>query len=364
MTELNGTVRYANTRARQLLGLPSPLPPFTQLFPRLRLSRPDTGELRPLHLEEVVLKGHGVTMPGCSLSLPDGGSCLVDLRLEPYRGSEGGSLGIVFALRDSSERDRIQGFVKTELAEAARMHRSLLPPDDLVAWGVRSSSFLIPAGFAAGDLYNVFPIDEKHTGVFMIDVAGHGLAAASMALLLNKLLAPRQGSGKLAFLGASPLLPADVVTRLNTMFADDRSPMFFTICYGVIDLASRRLRLVRAGHPYPVLLKSDGTTAEIRVGGNAVGLSSTFTVEEFEAELEPGDRLVIFSDGLSECANAQGEQFSLKRLSALLAETHGLQIAEAVHRLRKEMTLWRGSESFDDDISLLALELPHAGGGA
>ena len=357
VTEPNGVVEYANARATSLLHLPDPLPPSRSIFPFLTLTPAGSSEPVALHLDDVVHAGLSVKFARCRLTRPDGSVCLVDVRLEPYKGSDAGSRGIVWVFRDASERDRIQDFVTAEIHDAARLHRSLLPPDSMDLQGLRLAGFLVAAGFAAGDLYNFFTIDREHTGLYMVDVAGHGLAAASMALLLNRLLVPHQGS-LLPFLGANALNPGEVVARLNALFCDGHDQMFFTICYAVIDRATMSLRMARAGHPYPVIVKRDGSLAEIRAGGNAVGLSPELTLEESQFALNAGERLYIYSDGLTECSDARGQQFSRARFLDLAAESIRDDLPGAVARIRNEVISWRGRESFDDDVSLVALEAP------
>ncbi len=305
VTEPSGVVEYANTRASALLQLPEPLPPSSSIFQFLKLTPAGSSEPVALRVDEVVTGGKSLNLARCSLTRPDGSACLVDVRLEPYRVAAGGSRGIVWVFRDAAERDRIQEFITAELHDAARLHRSLLPPDSVDTGSIRMAGFLMAAGFAAGDLYDFFTIDQGHSGIYMVDVAGHGLGAASLALLLNRLLVPREGS-RLAFLGADALSPREVVARLNAMFCDGHDQMFFTICYGVVDRTTMRMRLARAGHPYPVIVKKDGSLSEIRAGGNAVGLSPEFTVEEADFTLNPGERLFIYSDGLTECYRCAG----------------------------------------------------------
>jgi len=355
VTEANGAIEYVNARARALLHLADDIPPLSSIYPFLKLTHTGSQEPVALHLDEVVVNGQSVRLARCSLTRQDGSTCLVDVHLEPYRGNAGVSRGVVWVFRDASERDRIQDFIATELHDAARLHRSLLPPDTVTAGGLRMAGFLLAAGFAAGDLYNFFPIDDRHTGVYMIDVAGHGLAAASLALLLNRVLAPRESS-RLPFLGADALSPKDVVTRLNAMFCDGHELMFFTICYGVIDRKTMHLRMARAGHPYPVVVKNDGSITEIQAGGNAVGLSLTFAMEEADIALAPGDRLFIYSDGLTECTDARGAQFGRAKVRDLVSESLREELTDAVQRVKKEIASWHGRESFDDDISLIAVE--------
>jgi len=357
VTDVNGAINYANKRASVLLYLPVPLPPFSSIFPYLRASDGVTGNDLSFHLKEVVSKGRSVRLAHSVLAVGQGQARTVDIALEPYRDSPSSVRGTIFVLRDTTESAAIEDFIVRELRSAANMHRSLLPPSQMETDRIRMSAFLMAAGFVAGDLYDFFPLDAAHVGFYLIDVAGHGVAASSLALLLSRLLSPgREGDSASGVLGVDPLSPRKVVTRLNEIFTRGRGQMFFTICYAVIDLARMELKLVRAGHTYPILLKHDGSLKEICGGGMAVGLSAAFNVEECETRLGPGDRLFMYSDGLTECEDEKSQQFSNKRLLDLLLETRHESLSESVLHVRKDLVTWRGKESFSDDVSLIAIE--------
>ncbi|HUI70305.1 MAG TPA: response regulator, partial [Spirochaetia bacterium] len=244
VTDVNGAISYANNRALALLRLPVPLPPFSSIFTSLRATDGVTGNDLSYHLKEVVAHGRGVRLAHCVLTVGEGQVHTVDLALEPYRDSPGSARGTIFVLRDTTERAAIEDFIVKELRSAANMHKSLLPPSQIETERFRMSGFLMPAGFVAGDLYDFFAFDPNHLGLYLIDVAGHGVAASSLALLLNRLLSPgREKDG--GVLGVDPLKPQGVVSRLNQIFTRGRGQMFFTICYAVIDAASREVRLVR-----------------------------------------------------------------------------------------------------------------------
>ena len=153
------------------------------------------------------------------------------------------------------------------------------------------------------------------------------------------------------------LAPAEVVRELNRrLFLRDEANPFFTIAYGVFDQSQGAVRLVRAGHPFPLLLTADGTLRTLKPEGYAVGLfpGSDIATEEFR--LEKGDRLFLYSDGLVDCTNSGGMTFSAPHFADLVTEGRGLPLAEQVAAVRREVVAWRGSESFVDDVSLLALE--------
>ncbi len=196
-----------------------------------------------------------------------------------------------------------------------------------------------------------------HVGLYIIDVMGHGLAATSTTLLLSRLLNPKRvRANRLAILDADPRSPKRVVERLNELFYDSRDQMFFTICYAVIDLEEQKLTMVRAGHPYPILQKADGSLQDVRVGGFAVGITQNLGAPEFETILEPGDKLFLYSDGLTDCTDFRTMQYSRERLVFNIEESRKEDVAYAVSRIKSDVIAWRGRQSFDDDISLIAVQ--------
>jgi sigma-B regulation protein RsbU (phosphoserine phosphatase) len=153
------------------------------------------------------------------------------------------------------------------------------------------------------------------------------------------------------------LPPAEVVKKLNTRFylRDDANP-YFTMTYATIEPASGKLRIVRAGHPFPLLQKADGGVTQVRIEGYAVGLFPSADITSEEMKLDSGDRLFLYSDGLMDCANPSGVSFGARRLEDALKAGRDKPLSELVKSLREAIVKWRGSELFSDDVSLLALE--------
>jgi PAS domain S-box-containing protein len=357
VASVDGAIEYLNSTAQSLLDIAAHVAPGATLSHILDIVDARSREKLAVRKESVLVDKKRISIPHCLLRTRGGGSVEVDLKLEPYLGERGNVRGMVLTFRDISEKSRIQELVERELEAAIEYHKNLIPPDT-ERNGVRMSGFLIPASFGAGDLYSFFAIDEEHLGFYFIDVMGHGIAATSTTLLLNRLLSPDPGRGnRLVVLDVDPRAPSRVVGRLNDLFFDTREQMFFTICYGVIDLEGKSFRMARAGHPYPVLLRADGSLLDAREGGFAVGVSPILKITEFETGLAAGDRLFFYSDGVTDCTDARGMQYSRERLLFHIGESRDAGVQEAVSRLKKDVIAWRGQESFEDDVSLMGIQI-------
>ncbi len=359
---MEGFIEYINSTALTLLKLTAPVPSSTPIVRLLKVAANRSQEPAALPLDEVLLNGKSVSYRGCVLATEGGARRTVDLNLDPHRDRRGVVRGVVLSFRDVSEPWKMRELVEAELHPSSFMHRGLLPADGTAIGPSRMHGFLFPATFGAGDLYNFYRIDESHAGLYIVDVVGHGIPAASTALLVSRLLTPNPARGNtLCLLGTDSLSPREVVSKMNDFIHSAEGGIFFTMCYGVIDLPTRRLRLVRAGHPFPILVRGGGQVEEIEAGGYAVGLSPDFQAEETDIPLSEGDRLFLYSDGLTDCADPDGTHFSRGRLLELIRATRGDQLSEAVARVGQQVVSWRGKESYDDDITFLGIELAEEG---
>jgi sigma-B regulation protein RsbU (phosphoserine phosphatase) len=127
--------------------------------------------------------------------------------------------------------------------------------------------------------------------------------------------------------------------------------------YGVIDTRLQTIDICQAGHPNPIYLPSEGSAQFIGEGGFPVGITTLAEYEPINLSYAAGDRLFFYSDGITECMNSQEELFGPERLLAFVNETRELPISAVLTRLEQHMRLWRGSDNFEDDISVLALEM-------
>jgi len=153
------------------------------------------------------------------------------------------------------------------------------------------------------------------------------------------------------------LQPSQVVRELNRrFFIDADTNPFFTLTYGIVDTAKGTVRLVRAGSPYPLLLSKNGAVRTLKPEGFAIGLFPKADAAVEELRLAQGDRLLLYSDGLSECANQAGEAFSALRLLDLARAGSGLSLGGLVDSIGSQVAGWRGSKPLADDVSLMVVE--------
>ena len=152
--------------------------------------------------------------------------------------------------------------------------------------------------------------------------------------------------------------PPEVVAELNQRFwADQRDRQYFTIVYGLIETRSGRVTLTQAGHPFPVRLEcATGKATRVGNGGFPVAMFKSAEYDAVNMTLEKGDRLIVYSDGVTDCQNRDGEPFSTERLVSLIERAAYYELEDVVGEISRVIHDWNGSADFEDDISLMILE--------
>jgi phosphoserine phosphatase RsbU/P len=253
----------------------------------------------------------------------------------------------------------LESRVRRDLEAAARFQASLLPRGPLGVPGVAAAWNYRPCDELAGDALNIFRLDDTHVGAYVLDVSGHGVAAALLAVTVTRLLSPAGGDEALLVRtgegGGQVVPPAEVADRLAMLFPFDPAiEQYFTLAYAVLDVRARHLRYVSAGHPPAILLSRSGRARTLPARGFPVGLGTGY--QEQALTLEPGDRLYLYSDGVTEAMNPAGELFGGDRLLATLTEGRGQTPAASVAHLEAVLQNWCGDARPRDDISVLTVE--------
>ena len=246
--------------------------------------------------------------------------------------------------------------IDQEMRLAGRLQRDFLPRQLPDLPGLRCAALYRPASWVSGDMYDAFRIDEDHVGLFLADAMGHGVAAGLLTMFLRQALIPKQISGK----SYSIVSPVEAISSLNECLVQQNLPncQFVTAVYAIYNTKTRELWLARGGHPHPLHIRAGGEIEPIRVGGSLLGLPDIpAEFDELRVRLEPGDKVILFTDGLEEDFFTTPEDQSLPEISAPLREWAGLGAQEFVEALSMHLDGKEGSLHPADDITLLALEV-------
>lgn len=265
----------------------------------------------------------------------------------------GSTLGELQKLYDSLDRD---------LIEARKLQQTLVR-DRFRDFGLGAASLMLrPSGHVGGDLVGSFVIDEDRVAVYSVDVSGHGVASAMMTARLAGLLSGGSPDQNIA-LKAGPdgardaWPPSQVAARLNKMMLEDlQVEQYFTLAYAEINMATGLAKMVQAGHPYPVLIRKNGTMESLGDGGLPIGLILPGDYQQFDVQLRPGDRLFLVSDGVTECPDQDGEELGDDGLIEILRQNIALSSPDLLEALLWDLNAFAGGRDFPDDVSGLIFD--------
>lgn len=257
--------------------------------------------------------------------------------------------GFAAAFRGLARRVTLERRTRSEMANAALIQAAMLPPPlDHGALRARCDAFgaMKPAREVGGDLYDLFTLDGDRLGMVIGDVCGKGVPAALfMSVTVTALrLASR----------AYRDLPALIASANDTLCANNSMSMFSTLFYGVLDLSSRRFSYVNCGHNPPLLIRRSGDCIELPGRAPPLGLFPDRAWPHHEVQLEAGEGLFLFTDGVTECTSSAGEEYGDARLAELLREKRHLSASELVSTVTNDALRFAGEQEQFDDITCVA----------
>ncbi len=223
-------------------------------------------------------------------------------------------------------------------------------------------TYYLTCAILGGDLYDVFDVDDDKVGLFMADVAGHGVSAALISGLLKMAVSSvRQRQGDASATWYTDLSrPGDVMKALNeVLVAEMPEGEFITLVYAVLDLSNNKLLYANAGHLWPILYSSRTKTHNVThgKGGLALGIEKNQVYPTNELSVETGDKLILYTDGLTEAMNEHGQEFGSDRLLKLVDENGATPPVELVATIREAVDAHRGASEVSDDFSVLVAEI-------
>ena len=261
------------------------------------------------------------------------------------------------------ELQKLYDSLDRDLIEARKLQQTLVR-DRVRDYGWAQASLLLRnSGRVGGDLVGSFRVDDGRVAVYAIDVSGHGVASAMMTARLAGFLTGSSPEQNLAYGrgpdGAQTLLPPEAVAeRFNRLMLEEiQAEQYFTMVFAVVDRRAGLLSLVQAGHPHPMLVRPSGEVQRLGQGGLPIGLIPDAVYDRQEVAISPGDRLVLVSDGFTECPLPDGQDFGEDRLAESLIRSTHLSGADLLEALVWDLTAQSGSDSFPDDVSGVVLDL-------
>jgi sigma-B regulation protein RsbU (phosphoserine phosphatase) len=233
-----------------------------------------------------------------------------------------------------------------EYDEARLIQRTLLPETMPAMPGCEIASKWVPAFGIGGDCFDVIRFGDSRLAISIADVVGKGLPAA--LLMSNLQAAVRAFSTPTAD-------PADVCDSVNRLLCRNiATGKFVTFCYAVIDTGAKTITYANAGHNHPILWRADGSVDRLTTTGLVLGVANDWSYTTGRHDLRPGDRLVCFTDGITEASSAEDEEFGDARLIQTLGSLASTSAPAIAEGLMNAVNAWTGGAA-QDDATLIVL---------
>ncbi|HEX4322853.1 MAG TPA: PP2C family protein-serine/threonine phosphatase [Acidobacteriaceae bacterium] len=265
-------------------------------------------------------------------------------RIEPYGFAIFlGCLGYV-AARRLLRRDQELGEMRAELELAQRMQLSILPTEFPASRHFSAAALYVPMTSVAGDFYDFLNVGATAAGILIADVSGHGVPAALIASMV-KMAATSQRTH-----AADPAL---LLSGMNAALCGNTQSQFVTAAYVHLDAEAGEMRYAAAGHP-PMLLLRNGAVSEIIENGLMLAVTESADFTQLTMPFLPGDRLILYTDGILEARNEQGQLFGEDRLHTMAKQTAALDQNEAASQIIAAVQDW--SRIQDDDLTIIVCD--------
>lgn len=248
-----------------------------------------------------------------------------------------------------------------DLIEARKLQMSLVPRGTKLLDGAQIDFLFQPSGHIGGDLVGSFQSEPDRIGVYALDVSGHGIASALITARLSAWLTGNTPDQNLALTRREGRIamkePAEICRQLNELFmAEIDTEHYFTIAIAKIDMSTRTARICQAGHPHPLLQRAGGAIEFLGSGGLPIGLLPDAEYTQFEVAFEAGDRLLLYSDGLTECPLKGGGFLEDAGLAAILERNRDVRGADLIDRINWDLGNLVDDADLPDDLSAALLE--------
>jgi phosphoserine phosphatase RsbU/P len=250
-------------------------------------------------------------------------------------------------LREARRTRRQLDEIHAELTVAAGIQQSLLPQPMVEKDGLEVAAVMLPARHVSGDFYDFFRIGETHFGFVVGDVSGKGIPAALFMAVARTVL---RGN---AFRGAAP---DQCLAAVNRVLVPQGGDTYVTVFYGILDLESGKLVWTVGGHSPPWLIPAGGEARQLEgTRGFMVGMFEEARFDCTETTIDPGDTIIVHTDGVTDAENPDGETFGKARLAELIRSMREPTAGGATKRVIEAVQAFTAGAPQADDITLLAV---------
>jgi len=262
-----------------------------------------------------------------------------------------------------AELTRANERMSSDLEAAARVQQSLLPDENVDIEGAEFMWYYRPCDELAGDGLNLFKCDDEHVAMYVMDVSGHGVAAALLSVSvthhLSQMIESPDAAARCDLTGKNIVSPAWLAGSLNTRFPmQSVGRHYFTFVYGVLNVKTQQFCFVSAGSPGPLVVHADGTSEVHDIPAVPIGMFPDSEYEDTVIQLQKGDRLYLHSDGLYEERHPETrEEFGRVRMQEELCEAINSPFVISLDTLLESVIEWHGDEMLSDDVAVMAVSI-------
>lgn len=262
--------------------------------------------------------------------------------------------------RKETERELAeqQERLEADLEAAGKVQLSLIPKTPPSTKFFRMHWKFVPSGHIGGDIFNVVQLDEEHYAFYVVDVSGHGVPSSLIAVSVSQVLEPQYLSRRRPApqRGWEILPPTIVLDFLDRQFPMERFNNYFTMLYAVLNVRTGKLQYSCAGHPPPFHLQTDGTILPLKKGGPLIGLGGALPFEQETIQLSTGDRIIMYTDGITEYENEQGQMYGEERFISTLQKEMTQPLEDMMELVYQDMMASGDSRPPNDDVTFVGIE--------
>jgi sigma-B regulation protein RsbU (phosphoserine phosphatase) len=258
------------------------------------------------------------------------------------------SAQVIESARLYQEERKLQQ-MEEDLKTAKNIQLSLLPKENPSLPDVDIAGFTLPAREVGGDYYDFINVDSDRLGIVIADVSGKGMPAA---LLMANLQATLRGQA------LTNHAPSQCVAKSNSLLCRSvEKGKFVTLFYGILNTREKSFAYTNAGHCYPLIFNPKGKIKTLEKGGLILGMLDNYPYQEEKVNLEPGELILLFTDGITEAFNERNEQFEEERLIKVVQENLRLNAKEISQQILNNVIAFQKEVPQSDDLTLVVVKI-------